>query len=101
MATYFGAVEALNARNLRSVARAEPGEGARGSFELLQEIDSSATDNGTFLKFDAVYRPGLAGGAADGGSWEGWETRTRWYVELVPAGDFLVINYIEQTPAAG
>jgi hypothetical protein len=33
--------------------------------------------------------------------WEGWDKRTRCYVELVPAGEFLVINYIEQTPAAG
>ncbi|WP_458112119.1 hypothetical protein M1D88_17980 [Arthrobacter sp. R1-13] len=95
---YFGTVEAMNARNLWSVAKAEPGQGGRGTFELLQEIDSSATDNGTFLKFDAVYRPRPASRTADGGSWEGWETPTRWYVELVPAGDFLVINYIEQTP---
>jgi hypothetical protein len=33
--------------------------------------------------------------------WESWDKCTRWYVELVPAGEFLVINYIEQTPAAG
>ncbi|WP_457963978.1 hypothetical protein M1E17_21140 [Arthrobacter sp. D1-29] len=96
---YFSAVEAMNARTLRSVATDEPGQGGRGTFELVQEIDSSATANGTFLKFDAVYRP-RPGGDASGGSWEGWETRTRWYVELVPAGDFLVINYIEQTPSA-
>lgn len=94
---YFAAVKVLNQQNLAAVRMAEPGTGGRGTFELLQEIDSSATDNGTFLKFDAVYRPAVAGQ----GSWEGWDTRTRWYVELVPAGDFFVINYVEQAPASG
>jgi hypothetical protein len=94
---YFAAVKMLNQQNLAAVRKAEPELGGRGTFELLQEIDSSATENGTFLKFDAVYRPAVAGQE----NWEGWDTRTRWYVELVPAGEFLVINYIEQTPAAG
>jgi hypothetical protein len=63
----------------------------------LREIDSSATDSGTFLMFDAVYRPVVAGQ----GSWEDLDKPTRWYVELVPAEEFLVINYIETKPAAG
>jgi hypothetical protein len=98
---YFGAVQAMNAQTLRSARGAVPGQGARGTFELLQEIDSSATANGTFLKFDAAYRPASSGGTTGETPWEGWDKRTRWYVELVPAGEFLVINYIEQTPAAG
>ncbi|RAX45309.1 hypothetical protein DQ354_11250 [Arthrobacter sp. AQ5-06] len=96
---YFAAVKAMNQQNLAAVRVAEPGTGGRGTFELLQEIDSSATDNGTFLKFDAVYKP--AAGAPAGYTWEDWDKPTRWYVELVPAGEFLVINYVEQTPAAG
>jgi len=94
---YFASVKALNQQNLAAVHMAEPGTGGRGTFELLQEIDSSATDNGTFLKFDAIYRPALAGQ----GSWEDLDKPTRWYVELVPAGEFLVINYVETKPAAG
>lgn len=94
---YFAAVKVMNQQNLAAVRTAEPGTGGRGTFELLREIDSSATDNGTFLKFDAVYRPVIAGK----GSWEDLDKPTRWYVELVPAGEFLVINYVEQAPAAG
>jgi hypothetical protein len=94
---YFDAVKVMNQQNLAAVRSAQPETGGRGTFELLEEIDSSATDNGTFLKFDAVYRPTVAGQD----SWEGWDRRTRWYVELVPAGEFFVINYVEQTPAAG
>ncbi|WP_248763774.1 hypothetical protein [Pseudarthrobacter sp. SSS035] len=94
---YFAAVKVMNQQNLAAVRVAEAGSGGRGTFELLQEIDSSATDSGTFLKFDAVYRPVIAGQ----GSWEDLDTPTRWYVELVPAGEFLVINYIETKPAAG
>jgi hypothetical protein len=94
---YFAAVKVMNQQNLAAARVAEPGTGRRGTFELLQEIDSSATDSGTFLKFDAVYRPTVAGQ----GSWEDLDQPTRWYVELVPAGEFLVINYIETKPAAG
>ncbi|KRE81040.1 hypothetical protein [Arthrobacter sp. Soil762] len=94
---YFAAVKVMNQQNLAAVRIAEAGTGGRGTFELLQEIDSSATDAGTFLKFDAVYRPVTAGQ----GSWEDLDKPTRWYVELVPAGEFLVINYIETKPAAG
>jgi hypothetical protein len=95
---YFAAVKAMNQQNLQAVRLAGPDTGGgRGKFELLQEIDSSATDSGTFLKFDAVYRPVVAGQ----GNWEDLDKPTRWYVELVPAGEFLVINYIETKPAAG
>lgn len=94
---YFAAVKVMNQQNLAAVRVAEAGTGGRGTFELLQEIDSSASDSGTFLKFDAVYRPTAAGQ----GSWEDLDKPTRWYVELVPAGEFLVINYIETKPAAG
>lgn len=94
---YFAAVKVMNQQNLAAVRVAGPETGGRGTFELLQEIDSSAADSGTFLKFDAVYRPTVAGQ----GSWEDLDTPTRWYVELVPAGEFLVINYIETKPAAG
>lgn len=94
---YFAAVRVMNQQNLAAVRVAGPETGGRGTFELLQEIDSSATDSGTFLKFDAVYRPVIAGQ----GSWEDLDKPTRWYVELVPAGEFLVINYIETKPAAG
>jgi hypothetical protein len=94
---YFAAVKVMNQQNLQVVRIAEPGPGGRGTFELLKEIDSSATDNGTFLKFDAVYHPTVAGQ----GSWDDLDKPTRWYVELVPAGDFLVINFIETKPAAG
>jgi hypothetical protein len=87
----------MNQQNLAAVRAAVPESSGRGKFELLQEIDSSATDSGTFLKFDAVYRPVVAGR----GSWEDLDKPTRWYVELVPAGEFLVINYIETKPAAG
>jgi hypothetical protein len=94
---YFTSVKVMNQQNLAAVRSAEPEGSGRGKFELLQEIDSSATDSGTFLKFDAVYRPVVAGQ----GNWEDLDKPTRWYVELVPAGDFLVINYIETKPAAG
>ncbi|ALV41819.1 hypothetical protein AU252_12170 [Pseudarthrobacter sulfonivorans] len=94
---YFAAVKVMNQQNLAAVRVAGPETGVRGTFALLQEIDSSATDSGTFLKFDAVYRPTVAGQ----GSWEDLDKPTRWYVELVPAGEFLVINYIETKPAAG
>jgi predicted small lipoprotein YifL len=94
---YFASIKAMNQQNLATVRIAEPGTGGRGTFELLKEIDSSATDSGTFLKFHAAYRPVLAGQ----GSWEDLDKPTRWYVELVPAGEFLVINYIETKPAAG
>jgi hypothetical protein len=94
---YFASVKAMNQQNLAAVRSAAPESSGRGKFELLQEIDSSATDSGTFLKFDAVYRPVVAGQ----GSWEDLDKPTRWYVELVPAGEFLVINYIETKPAAG
>lgn len=94
---YFTSVKTMNQQNLALVRSAEPESSGRGTFELLQEIDSSATDSGTFLKFDAVYRPVVAGQ----GSWEDLDKPTRWYVELVPAGEFLVINYIETKPAAG
>ncbi|WP_426988462.1 hypothetical protein [Pseudarthrobacter sp. Y6] len=96
---YFAAVKLMNQQNLAAVRVAEPGTGGRGTFELLQEIDSTATDNGTFLKFDAVYKP--AAGVPAGYTWEDWDKPTRWYVELVPAGEFLVINYTETKPAAG
>jgi hypothetical protein len=94
---YFASVRAMNQQNLAAVRAAVPESSGRGKFELLQEIDSSATDSGTFLKFDPVYRPVVAGR----GSWEDLDNPTRWYVELVPAGEFLVINYIETKPAAG
>ncbi|WP_320536744.1 hypothetical protein [Pseudarthrobacter sp. IC2-21] len=94
---YFAAVKVMNQQNLAAIRSAAPESSGRGKFELLQEIDSSATDSGTFLKFDAVYRPVVAGQ----GSWEDLDKTTRWYVELVPAGEFLVINYIETKPAAG
>jgi len=94
---YFSAVKVMNQQNLEAVRAAAPGSGARGKFELLQEVDSSATDSGTFLKFDAVYRPAAAGQ----GTWEDLDRPTRWYVELVPVGEFLVVNYIETKPAAG
>lgn len=97
---YFDAVERMNAQTLQGLLTVEPGEAHRGAFELLQEIDSSSTANGTFLKFDAVYKANAAGQPAEG-EWEGWDKPTRWYVELVPAEDFFVINYVEQTPAAG
>ncbi|HJW00436.1 MAG TPA: hypothetical protein VJ617_15200 [Arthrobacter sp.] len=96
---YFEAVERMNVQALQGVLAEEPGGAQRGSFELLKEIDSSSTDSGTFLKFDAVYRP--AAGAKAGAAWEDWDKPTRWYVELVPVGEFLVINYVEQSPAAG
>lgn len=96
---YFSAVGRMNVQTLQGILALEPGAARRGTFELLKEIDSSSTVNGTFLKFDAVFRPPAAGPA--GGNWEDWDKPTRWYVELVPAGEFLVINYVEQTPAAG
>ncbi|WP_156642297.1 hypothetical protein [Arthrobacter sp. B6] len=95
---YFRTVERMNAQTLQGIRAEEPGAAQRGTFELLKEIDSSSTDNGTFLKFDAVFTPAAAG---PGGNWEDWDKPTRWYVELVPAGEFLVINYVEQAPAAG
>jgi hypothetical protein len=94
---YFAAVEGMNAQTLQGVLAQEPGGAQRGTFELLKVIDTSSTDNGTFLKFDAVYKP--AGPA--GRNWEEWDKPTRWYVELVPAGEFLAINFVEQSPAAG
>lgn len=94
---YFTSVKVMNQQNLAAVRAAEPEISGRGKFELLQEIDSSATDSGTFLRFDAVYHPVVAGQ----GRWEDLDKPTRWYVELVPAGEFLVINYIETKPATG
>jgi hypothetical protein len=96
---YFAAVERMNAQALQGILALEPGGAQRGTFELLKVIDTSSTDNGTFLKFDAIYKPAKAGPAS--GTWEDWDKPTRWYVELVPAGEFLVINYVEHTPAAG
>ncbi|TAP41895.1 hypothetical protein [Arthrobacter sp. S39] len=96
---YFSAVERMNAQTLQGVRDATEGQGSRGTFELLKEIDSSSTENGTFLKFDAVYKP--SAGTPAGATWEEWDKPTRWYVELIPDGDFLVINYVEQTLAAG
>ena len=100
---YFSTVGRMNAQTLQGALALEPGAARRGTFELLKEIDSSSTDNGTFLKFDAVFRPPAPApaGGPSGGNWEEWDKPTRWYVELVPAGEFLVINYVEQTPAAG
>lgn len=97
LALLAGLVGLMNQQNLAAVRVAATGTGGRGTFELLKEIDSSATDNGTFLKFDAVYRPVAAGQ----GKWDDLDKPTRWYVELVPAGEFLVINYVATKPAAG
>jgi hypothetical protein len=97
---YFDAVERMNAQTLQGLLAVEPGKAHRGTFELLQEIDSSFTDNGTFLKFDAIYKADAEGEPAEG-EWEEWDKPARWYVELVPVADFFVINYIEQTPASG
>lgn len=98
---YYAAVEKLTAQTLHNVADAGPGEtAAGGKFELLKEIDSSATDSGTFLKFDAIYHPG-AGMPADPLEWDGLAKPTRWYVELVPFDGYFIINYVEQSAAAG
>lgn len=95
---YYAGQQELTAQSLRNTAGA--GADGQGHFELLKEISSSATGSGTFLKFDAIYRPD-PGAPADPLEWAGLATPTRWYVELVPFDGFLIINYIEQKPAAG
>lgn len=98
---YYAGQEKLTAQTLHNAAEAGPGEpAAGGEFELLKEIDSSATDSGTFLKFDAIYRP-VAGMPADPHDWDGLAKPTRWYVELVPFDGYFIINYVEQTAASG
>lgn len=92
---YFAGQEKLTAQALRNAAdKGADGQEDEGRFELLQEIDSSATENGTYLKFDAVYKP-AAGAPADPQDWGGLAKPSRWYVELVPFDGQLIINYIE------
>lgn len=98
---YYAGQQELTAQSLRNAVGASiDGQGLQGHFELLKEISSSATANGTFLKFDAIYRP-APGTPADPTDWAGLAKPTRWYVELVPFDGFFIINYIEQKPAAG
>ncbi|AIY00020.1 hypothetical protein ART_0421 [Arthrobacter sp. PAMC 25486] len=98
---YYAGQQELTAQTLRNaVAANNDGQGVQGRFELLKEISSSATVNGTFLKFDAIYRP-APGTPADPTDWAGLAKPTRWYVELVPFDGFFIINYIEQKPAVG
>lgn len=98
---YYAGQSELTAQSLRNAAASGvEGQEDQGRFELLQEISSSATVNGTFLKFDAVYRP-APGAPADPANWAGLATPSRWYVELVPFDGHFVINYIEHTPSAG
>ncbi|ALE04941.1 hypothetical protein AL755_04640 [Arthrobacter sp. ERGS1:01] len=98
---YYAGQEKLTAQSLRNALGANKADKEpQGRFELLKEISSSATENGTFLKFDAIYRP-APGTPADPTNWDGLAKPTRWYVELVPFDGFLIINYIEQKPAAG
>ncbi|MBP2413671.1 hypothetical protein JOF48_002470 [Arthrobacter stackebrandtii] len=98
---YYAGQQELTAQSLRHSLAAGTGEQVSpGRFELLKEISSSATENGTFLKFDAIYHP-APGTPADPTDWAGLAKPTRWYVELVPFDGFLIINYIEQAPAAG
>lgn len=97
---YYAGQERLTAQTLHNAVDAGPdAPAAGGEFEVLKEIDSSATDSGTFLKFDAIYRPG-AGMPADPQNWDGLAKPTRWYVELVPFDGNFIINYIEQTAAS-
>ncbi|MHA7306931.1 hypothetical protein ACX80E_17135 [Arthrobacter sp. TMN-49] len=98
---YYAGQQELTAQSLRNaVSTGIDVQGPQGHFELLKEISTSATENGTFLKFDAIYRP-APGTPADPTDWAGLAKPTRWYVELVPFDDFFIINYIEQKPAAG
>lgn len=98
---YYAGQQELTAQSLRNAAgTSADGQGNQGHFELLKEISSSATENGTFLKFDAIYRP-APGTPADPTDWAGLAKPTRWYVELVPFDGYFIINYIEQKPAAG
>lgn len=98
---YYAGQQELTAQALRNaVGTNADRQGTPGRFELLKEISSSATVNGTFLKFDAIYRP-APGTPADPTDWAGLAKPTRWYVELVPFDGFFIINYIEQKPAAG
>lgn len=98
---YYAGQQELTAQSLRhAVDASTEGQGNQGRFELLKEISSSATENGTFLKFDAIYRP-APGAPADPSDWAGLAKPTRWYVELVPFDGFFIINYIEQNPATG
>ncbi|WP_104086459.1 hypothetical protein [Arthrobacter sp. GMC3] len=98
---YYAGQQELTAQSLRNALGSSiDGQGFQGSFELLKEVSSSATANGTFLKFDAIYRP-APGTPADPADWDGLAKPTRWYVELVPFDGFFIINYIEQKPAAG
>ncbi|WP_449372876.1 hypothetical protein [Arthrobacter psychrolactophilus] len=85
-------------RNLMASGAAAPEN--QGRFELLKDISSSATENGTFLKFDAIYHPAL-GSPVDPDDWTGLATATRWYVELVPFDGYFIINYVEQKATAG
>lgn len=98
---YYAGQQELTTQALRNAAGTNAiDHGNSGHFELLKEISASATVNGTFLKFDAIYRP-APGTPADPTDWAGLATPTRWYVELVPFDGFFIINYIEQKPAAG
>lgn len=98
---YYAGQQELTAQSLRNVVGAATGgQELQGRFELLKDISSSATVNGTFLKFDAIYRP-APGTPTDPEDWAGLAQPTRWYVELVPFDGFFIINYIEQKPAAG
>ena len=98
---YYAGQQELTARSLRNAVGADTdSQELQGRFELLKDISSSATANGTFLKFDAIYRP-APGTPADPTDWAGLAQPTRWYVELVPFDGFFIINYIEQKPAAG
>ena len=98
---YYAGQQELTAQSLRNAAgTSADGQGNPGRFELLKEISFNATENGTFLKFDAIYRP-APGAPSDPTDWAGLAKPTRWYVELVPFDGFFIINYIEQKPAAG
>lgn len=98
---YYDGQKQLTAQSLRNlVASGATAPENQGRFELLNDISSSATENGTFLKFDAIYHP-ATGSPTDPNDWSGLATASRWYVELVPFDGYLIINYIEQKATAG
>ena len=88
---YFDAVQQVDAANIR-LARDAP-EAEPGSLELTTFREGSATANGTFLKFEAIYSPPAQ--AAAGADWAGFDVLQQWYVELVPSQGQLIINFIE------
>lgn len=66
------------------------------SYRLDQIIDTTENTSGTYLKFDATLVSTLPIDTAE------LNTQVRWYVQLIPWGDFYIIVYVDaRAPVSG